>query len=588
MSGAHFIARLHEQTTGQMAKAMTPLDLFFSGINPARHAVLFLTASGANKDILRAVDITIQREFAATSIFCARMGSKVSEKARTHSHVNVFEYANPAGKDGFLAVNSLLSTCILAAKAYGTISEKEDLFQQLINNIPDFHSSEWHEVLNCKTIVAVGGEWAWPALIDLESKVAEAALKNILISDLRNFGHGRHHWFDKKGDESAMLVIETPPLALLANKTLTLLPAMYPRALLRSSFDGPLAGIDLLLQVFHLVGAIGQQIGIDPGRPKVPEFGRKIYSLGLNPVICNRKASNRKVWISRKSRATGLPPSIVGDWLDRFLVKLKCSKFAAVIFDYDGTLCDPPERFTAPKPEIGHAVNRLLAEGILIGVATGRGRSVQGSLRKVVNSDYWERMIVGYYNGSIILPLCEDPPSFDEKSLSAIIREANDLLASDAILNGNRAKLDTRERQISISPVSPFPMYLLLEMALDRLRSLEGIKILQSDHSIDIVDPEVSKVLVVESIRTKLSQSHGTNILVIGDQGHYRGNDSEMLMEPFSLSVDRISSSLSTCWNLSPEGVRGTKATIAILNSARIEDGVFQIDIDSLEREVVR
>ena len=585
LSGAHFIARLHEQVTGQMARAMTPLDLVFSDVAPAGHAVLFLTASGSNKDILRAVDIAIQREFAASAIFCARIGSKVHERTKANGHIGFFEYANPAGKDGFLAVNSLLSTCILAARAYGAVSEDAEFIKRFSNEIPDFSTIEWHEALSRKTLVAIGGGWAWPALADLESKVSEAALGNISVSDLRNFGHGRHNWFGKRGDESALLVFETPPLAQLAKKTLELLPSVYPRALLRSSFDGPWAGIDLLVQVFHLVAMMGKRAGIDPGRPKVPEFGRKIYHLGLYPVVRSCKTANRNIWVNRKSKATGLPTSIAADWLERFLVQLRSGRFAGVVLDYDGTLCDPRERFTAPSREMGLALNRLLAEGISVAVATGRGRSVQESLRKVIDHSYWAQVIVGNHNGSVILPLTEDPPLFNEKNLSDIIREAHDILSKEIILNHYRAVLETRERQISICSVPPFPLSLILEVVLDRLHGLAGIKIRQSDHSIDIIDPQVSKVLVVERIRKDLSQGHCDNILVVGDQGHQRGNDSEMLTEPFSLSVDKVSSSLLTCWNLSPAGVRGAKATLSILKAIRIGEGYFQMDTDALEKE---
>ena len=76
LSGAYFVARLHEQTTGQMARAITPLELLFSRVNPALHAVLFLTASGNNKDILRAFDNSIRREFVTIGIICANTASK--------------------------------------------------------------------------------------------------------------------------------------------------------------------------------------------------------------------------------------------------------------------------------------------------------------------------------------------------------------------------------------------------------------------------------------------------------------------------------------------------------------------------------
>lgn len=583
LSGANYIARLHEHATGLISKALTPLDFCSSNIDPSRHAILFLTASGANRDILRAFDLAIQREFIAVSIICARIGSKISEKAALYPHVNLFEFANPSGKDGFLAVNSLISTCILAARAYGYISEQNEILVASDKSIPKFDTSEWQMVLDSKTIIAVGGMWAWPALVDLESKFAEAALKNVLISDLRNFGHGRHHWFDKRGDESALLVFSTATSANLTKKTIALLPAKYPRAILSSPSEGPLAGIDLLLQVFHLVDEIGRRVGIDPGKPKVPEFGRQIYHLGLNPPGYERRISNRKIWVDRKSKVTGAPVSIVEEWLERFIIKLKGIDFAAIVLDYDGTICDPPERFTAPRPEMGNKLNLLLSKGILIGIATGRGRSVQKSLREIIDIKYWDRVLIGNHNGSTILPLPNDPPEFNKDTQSPVILQAVGLLTESPELLKYSAAFDIREKQISISPVPPTSMHLLLEIVLERLQALSGIKILQSDHSIDVLDPSVSKVKVVELVRNHLNQG-ACEVLIVGDQGHHRGNDSEMLRDPCSLSVDKVSSSLRTCWNLSPVGQRGARATISLMNAIQAEDGFFKIDTDLLKR----
>lgn len=584
LSGANYIARLHESATGLISRALTPLDFCSSNIDPSCHAILFLTASGGNRDILRAFDFAVQREFVAISIICARIGSKISQKAVLYPHVNLFEFANPSGKDGFLAVNSLVSTCILAARAYGYISHREkEILMASNRSIPEFDTPEWQMVLDSKTIVAVGGMWAWPALVDLESKFAEAALKNVLISDLRNFGHGRHHWFDKRGDESALLVFSTATSANLAKKTISLLPPLYPRAVLNSLYEGPIAGIDLLLQVFHLVDEIGRRVGIDPGKPKVPEFGRQIYHLGLNPPGYERRISNRKIWTDRKSRVTGAPVSLVDECLERFIIKLKNSDFAAIVLDYDGTICDPPERFTAPRPEMGIKLNHLLSKGILIGIATGRGSSVQKSLREIIDAKYWDRVLVGNHNGATILPLTDGPPEFNRDNQSTVIYQALGLLADAPELLKDVVSLKAREKQISVRPIPPASTNLLLEIVLERLQTLKGIKILQSDHSIDVLDASVSKIQVVELVRTYLH--HGTcDVLIVGDQGHLRGNDSEMLRDPCSLSVDKISSSLNTCWNLSPVGQRGARATLSLMNAIHADEGFFKIDIDILKR----
>ncbi|MDM8548783.1 SIS domain-containing protein [Desulfobacterales bacterium HSG2] len=302
-SSAQFIAQLHEEMTGQMAKAVTPLELHFSKTNPSSHAILILTASGNNRDILHSLEIAVKREFVSIGILCANIGSKIAKKAESYSpYIQVTEYSNPAKKDGFLAVNSLLSTCILAGRAYKAFSISEKTVKELAEHKADFEEPDWNEVLSRKTIIALGGEWAWPVLTDLESKFSEAGLGNILITDLRNFGHGRHHWFDEKGEESALLVLETPVLSKLAEKTLSLIPAQYPRKVLRSYLNGPLAGIDLFNQVFHLIYKASTLVGIDPGKPKVSEFGRKLYHIGFPRSSIDIRFNNRDTWLQRKLR----------------------------------------------------------------------------------------------------------------------------------------------------------------------------------------------------------------------------------------------------------------------------------------------
>ncbi|MCK4764178.1 MAG: hypothetical protein KAW12_18405 [Candidatus Aminicenantes bacterium] len=302
LSSSHFAALVHEKMTGKIAHAITPLEFVFSAVNPAEHAVLFLTAGGGNKDIIDALTKAIQSNYSFIGIVCAQTNSKISKIIESYPHVQLFEYPNPAVKDGFLAVNSLLSTCILIARAYKALDLRNNFLESLLRIDPVFDTDTWNSVLQRQTIVALGAGWAWPALVDLESKFSEAGLGSILLTDFRNFAHGRHNWFDKKGDESSLLVLETPSLTLLCRKTAGLLPAKYPKAILSSHVDGPQACLHFYIQIFHLVNEVGKRQNIDPGKPSVAEFGRKLYHLGISPAISIQPVENK--WAG-KYRASG-------------------------------------------------------------------------------------------------------------------------------------------------------------------------------------------------------------------------------------------------------------------------------------------
>src|SRR5262249_48930587 len=118
-----------------------------------------------------------------------------------------------------------------------------------------------------------------PASVDMESRFVEAALGNVHATDLRNFGHGRHHWFAKRTDETGIIALVGDDQESLASRTLELIPDSVP--IVRVDFKGPkdeqaLAG---LLVSLHVAAAAGRLRGIDPAKPGVPEFGRRLYHL---------------------------------------------------------------------------------------------------------------------------------------------------------------------------------------------------------------------------------------------------------------------------------------------------------------------
>lgn len=61
LSACHFAAMLH-QLNGAMAKAITPLDIHYSRYSLRNAAILFISSSGRNTDILFAVKAALLKE----------------------------------------------------------------------------------------------------------------------------------------------------------------------------------------------------------------------------------------------------------------------------------------------------------------------------------------------------------------------------------------------------------------------------------------------------------------------------------------------------------------------------------------------
>ncbi len=593
-SSAFLATYLHRNATGSLASAVTPLEIVHSPFDLRRIAVLFLTAGGGNPDVLGAFKKTAKKEPSRLGILCMKKNSPLAKLSKEYSTIDRFEFRLPAGKDGFLATNSLLATSVLLARAYEQPHVEPELPEALTDiayqgqksqDYLDWLEEESTALWDRETLVVLYGPSTHAAAVDLESKFAEAALGQIQLADFRNFAHGRHHWLAKHGATSAVLSFVTNDVRDVAQKTLALIPGSVPRLEIDLGEPGPRAAIGGIVNTLQLVGLIGKFQDFDPGRPHVPDFGRQIYHLKAFPTSRQRKAvasSNETVaidrksqWESPKSRSNGQLTKWEGAY-KTFIKKLGDQRFGAIVCDYDGTLCDQTERFTEPRGEVVQYLRSLLKSGILLGVVSGRGTSLKTTLRGVLPQEDWDHVFLGYYNGAEIGKLSDDDgPDNRPRAGRHLTSTARGLESDESLLEVST--VDVRNKQISIVPSQRRNLSFCWErvqFALSRQTS-RGIRVFRSGHSIDVVAPAVSKTNLVQHVRNQLPDED-VEILCIGDKGRWPGNDYELLMEPFSLSVDEVSSATESCWNLAPAGVRHVDAVLEYFGKCEVHKSFFQ------------
>jgi fructoselysine-6-P-deglycase FrlB-like protein len=116
LSVCHLVARLHEERTRQPARVLTPYEFVLAAPDDMS-AVLLFSAGGANPDILSAADHAVAAGYPLAAVV-ARTGSKLSSRLEGCRHASTFDFDSPAGRDGFLATNSLLATAVLVTRAY--------------------------------------------------------------------------------------------------------------------------------------------------------------------------------------------------------------------------------------------------------------------------------------------------------------------------------------------------------------------------------------------------------------------------------------------------------------------------------------
>jgi hydroxymethylpyrimidine pyrophosphatase-like HAD family hydrolase/fructoselysine-6-P-deglycase FrlB-like protein len=593
LTAAHTLAAFHQQFTGRLAAVATPLEAVGEPLDPDVGSWL-LSAGGGNVDILAAARALIGREPRQLAVLCGRQDSPLAELCRAHPFADLFVYPPPAGKDGFLATNSLFGFATLLARSYAiefkaaqhwtdavaSVRGVVDEHSELLNSWEAVTASLWSR----QTILVLHAPATRVGAIDLESKFTEAALGNLQLADYRNFAHGRHHWLAKRAGVSAVLAFVTDADRALAERTLALIPPNVPQARLSLPGNATATALIVLLAALRITGWAGVARGIDPGRPGVPEFGRRLYNLSL-PRAAGSGGGDLSprdaVAIARKA---GMPPdrlAAAGEldgWrtaLDAFRDRLSAARFAGAIFDYDGTLVDTRDRFRPPPAEMASELIRLAEGGAWIAIATGRGASARRDLQACLPRAVWDRILVGYYNGAEIARLDDagapDGRAIPCESLSAL---AAALRAQPELARA--AQQIDRAFQITLEAARLLPESRLWDLAHQVILFVGAtdVSVTRSSHSIDIDAAGVSKLNVVAQLRELAGDAP---ILAVGDRGRWPGNDYELLREPFSLGVDEISVDPATCWNLAEPGQRGPAATLDYLRSLEAGDGGLRL-----------
>jgi HAD superfamily hydrolase (TIGR01484 family) len=597
LTSAHFASLLHSLFTANVAQVVTPYELLGSTQSLCDATVLVSSAGGSNPDVLSCVEQTTSRYPRQLFTITTRAHSKLEKLLQRYPWACCHAFKTPVKKDGFLATNSLLATMTLLVRAY------EQAFRvpgSLATNLSDVvHPGISHDafmdklnfdgmpVVTRPTIVVLHGGNTKPAAADFESRFTEAAFANVQLADFRNFAHGRHHWLAQHSDSSAVVSFTSAQDEAVAKRTLSLIPSEVPR-LNVSVVDGISGALSAVCHSVYLAHIAGQGKQLDPGRPHVPTFGRKLYHLKGSPKVVppeikmNARASTA---IERKSGftiASLVQRGELDSWkqhYEQFLQRLSEMNCEAIVFDYDGTLCGPERRLEGPADSIVDRLKELLKAGVTIAIATGRGKSVREVLQKRIRSvKLRRRVLLGYHNGAEIGTLddkfCPPVDSPLQKHLKPIAKQ---IQQSSIILDN--AEVQAKGSQITIELHQCLNRAALYREVIRIVAASThaGLEVVTSTHSIDILAPGVSKRTILKHLKERgISLSA---ILCVGDRGNWPGNDTSLLSHPLSLCVDEVSSDPATCWNISDSDQRYDTGTVELLSMLKLSAGSASFDI---------
>lgn len=589
---AFFQAFLHESITGKPSSASTPYQLLNKS-NVIRNAgISVLSAEGKNKDVLGAFKYLLNAEPQDLMALSLKPESPLNQLANQSYFASSLAYEMPWGKDGYLATNSLIATCVLLYRAYQACfsnllpncpSDVTSLLEECIeidgaNKRQFFESIDNSRVTNFLIITGLSGQTAG---VDLESRLTESGMGICQVVDFRSFAHGRHLWASKNESNSAAIVLWDEEERTLFDSFKQSVPQSIPVLSVKLKGRDYLKQLATTVLSVELAKDLGDSYHIDPGQPEVSASGRDIYELDV--FTKNKKldkTSNAEWAVVRKFGGAhlygeGCHTEFLGAY-DDYASKLTSTKFGAIVFDYDATLCTPDKRFEALDIAVAEALNSLLSKGIKIGIATGRGKSVPKEIYKAINEKYRDEILIGMYNGSVTSRPQLNMDSCDEVGDAFVSILAR--IQQEPFFKSVFKKPEPRKTQISFETKDGICCELAWRAISELLQEKEflHLKALRSTHSWDIVERGTSKTLV-----SNLFKRNGLQVLSIGDRGLWPGNDCELLSEGLGLGVDEVSPIITKAWNIAPQGVKGVNATLYYLDRLNVSEGSFTYQLET-------
>jgi len=593
---ASLLCNLHEKYTGRVSRASTPLEIICNPTLASSSPVFLISAEGKNPDITEALERARRHSSRTVHVLTNRSASPLLECAKklTDVSTHLFELAN---KDGYLATNSLLLNAVLIARVYAELNQSKNSLPADLEDlrIGGLTINQWvgqaqpfiAETVARGALTIIYSPLLQPIASDIESKLSEAALLHVQLADLRSYAHGRHLWLANRPQDCAILALVEPSLGSLWENMRALFPPEVPSLTMTLASAEPRELIAGLVAQMHLVSTVAELQGKDAGRPEVPQFGRDLYYLNLPTAIPmpvesfdDPEKSKYEVlgarWPSERNHGSMRRAH------EEYKTSIERQRFQAIVFDYDGTLCSSQRANSPPHAMVLTHLERLVRAGVIVGIASGRGGSIQEDLQASLPPDIVSKIQLGLYNGGWLADAATKPVTSKETSeflshVTRIVRRLQKLgvpIPQDGIKTTHPYQVSVRFRE----GLSTDTMWFVIADAL-RQAGLNPSSMVRSKHSVDILATGMSKSrLIAYIIQTYKIDPY--NILTMGDQGAWPGNDAALLEHRFSLSVDVPSRRLDRGWKLAPAQKRDVDATLWYLDHIiDTGDGRFKVEL---------
>jgi fructoselysine-6-P-deglycase FrlB-like protein len=597
------LCTLHEAYTGRVSRPSTPLEIISNPTLASASPIFFVSAEGKNPDIVEALRRARRHSARDLHVLTNRGASPLQDTLAklTDVSIHTFELEH---KDGYLATNSLILDAVIVARAYEELDHHDDHIPRTIDDLKlngqaigtwlEGATSFAQKATSRYGIIVLHSPALKPVAADLESKLSEAALLHCQVADLRSFAHGRHSWLAERANDNLVLALVDPSSEPLWLATHALIPQAIETLTLCIAGSGPRDLLSGLIAELKLVSLFAQALSKDPAKPTVAEFGRKLYYIDLQKLVEQPHHEPNAAELSKFAVLGAHWPSITHEepmhrTANSIRTSLSDRVFRAIVFDYDGTISSSNRRDIPPTAQVCEHLQKLAEHGVVVGIASGRGDSIHAQLRHVLPAACWPKINLGLFSGGWIGDLFSEIPQ--ENQTSEFLNHAARIVHN---LKHAGVPIDTvrlyHPHQVSVRfrpGIEAQGMWFVIVDAL-RQAGVDFSNVVRSRHSVDILAPGISKSKLI----THLIQSHKLDpyqVLTMGDQGAWPGNDSSLLDHRFSLSVATPSRKIDRGWKFAPAHKRDVDATLWYLEAITLLGaGNFTFDAARLHEASAR
>lgn len=303
---ATYIAQLISAQPGKIAQAIRPFDYY--RMPGYCDCLIVVSHSGRTSDCGLAIERAVGLGVRHIAIVTAAREPRLADVSMTAHHasvsVEVISYSQPNGRPGlergFVSVAGTVSPCAVFA---ASVAELRD-FSTIAADLEEKRNGNTESIRSIisalregRVIHVFGGGFAWPAMLDIESKFTEGGLGTVQLHESKDFSHGRFMLvlaqrhptsgcpdtstdeIHNDGDCQAPMVIVQVGTALEYERQLKkVLERQAPLVTISSSSEGAIGSLEALIHIQYLVEKIASGLRLDISRPScIPRQGLSLY-----------------------------------------------------------------------------------------------------------------------------------------------------------------------------------------------------------------------------------------------------------------------------------------------------------------------